>query len=124
MGIDDDASTTVQVAGLTKGATIRLKQVLPMTKVVGFKINFDTSTPLLKAAAGNKLTITYDATLTNAAVPDKALNNKATLNIDNGTGVTSTPDSNQKFILVALILLRKISKVLKHLLMQNSNWLS
>ncbi|WP_273750666.1 SpaH/EbpB family LPXTG-anchored major pilin, partial [Leuconostoc mesenteroides] len=52
---------------------------------------FNPTAAAVKAAAGKKLTVTYDATLTNAAVPDKALNNTATLNIGNGTDVTSTP---------------------------------
>lgn len=91
LGIDDDAST-VQVAGLTKGTDYKVEASAANDQNgKGFKINFVTSTAAVKAAAGNKLTITYDATLTNAAVPDKALNNTATLNIGNGTDVTSTP---------------------------------
>jgi len=91
LGIDDDAST-VQVAGLTKGTDYKVEASAANDQNgKGFKITFDTSTAAVKAAAGKKLTITYDATLTNAAVPDKALNNTATLNIGNGTDVTSTP---------------------------------
>ncbi|WP_308583802.1 SpaH/EbpB family LPXTG-anchored major pilin [uncultured Leuconostoc sp.] len=91
LGIDDDAST-VQVAGLTKGTDYKVEASAANDQNgKGFKITFDTSTAAVKEAAGKKLTITYDATLTNAAVPDKALNNTATLNIGNGTDVTSTP---------------------------------
>lgn len=91
LGIDDVAST-VQVAGLTKGTDYTVEASAANDQNgKGFKITFDTSTAAVKAAAGKKLTITYDATLTNAAVPDKALNNRATLNIGNGTDVTSTP---------------------------------
>lgn len=91
LGIDDDA-TTVKVAGLTEGTDYTVSATDATDKNgKGFKITFNPTAAAVKAAAGKKLTVTYDATLTNAAVPDKALNNTATLNIGNGTDVTSTP---------------------------------
>ena len=115
LGIDDDAST-VQVAGLTKGTDYKVEASAANDQNgKGFKINFDTSTAAVKAAAGNKLTITYDATLTNAAVPDKALNNKATLNIDNGTGVTSTPTQGPEIYTGGINFVKKDKQSLKTL---------
>lgn len=91
LGIDDEAST-VQVAGLTRGTDYKVEPSAANDQNgKGFTIVFDTSTDAVKAAAGKKLTVTYDAMLTNSAVPDKALNNTATLNIGNSTDITSTP---------------------------------
>lgn len=91
LGIDDDA-TTVKVAGLTQGADYTVSATDATDKNgKGFKITFNPTSAGVKAAAGKKLTVTYDATLTNAAIPDKAHNNTATLNIGNGSNVTSTP---------------------------------
>ena len=115
LGIDDDAST-VQVAGLTKGTDYKVEASAANDQNgKGFKITFDTSTAAVKAAAGKKLTITYDATLTNAAVPDKALNNTATLNIDNGTGVTSTPTQGPEIYTGGINFVKKDKQSLKTL---------
>ena len=115
LGIDDDAST-VQVAGLTKCTDYKVEASAANDQNgKGFKITFDTSTAAVKAAAGKKLTITYDATLTNAAVPDKALNNTATLNIDNGTGVTSTPTQGPEIYTGGINFVKKDKQSLKTL---------
>lgn len=62
----------------------------------GFKVTFDTSKAAVQAAAGKKLVVNYDVTLTNDAVPDVAIGNKAELTIGNGSDVTTTPADGPK----------------------------
>lgn len=84
-GIDIDAST-VSIDGLTKGTDYTVDK-----KDNGYQVVFKTTSAAVQALAGKSLTITYKATLTNNATPDKAIGNTATLNIGNGTDITSTP---------------------------------
>lgn len=62
----------------------------------GFKVTFDTSKAAVQAAAGKKLVVNYDVTLTNDAVPDVAIGNKAELTIGNGSDVKTTPAEGPK----------------------------
>lgn len=86
-GIQVDAST-VAVAGLTKGTDYNV-----VAQDNGYKVTFDTTKAAVRALAGKSLTIAYKATLTSDAAPDTAIGNTATLNIGNGTNITSTPAS-------------------------------
>lgn len=89
-GIDIDAST-VSIDGLTKGTDYTVNQ-----KDNGYQVVFKTTSAAVQALAGKSLTITYKATLTNNATPDTAIGNTATLNIGNGTDITSTPANGPK----------------------------
>lgn len=89
-GIDIDAST-VSIDGLTKGTDYTVNQ-----KDNGYQVVFKTTSAAVQALAGKSLTITYKATLTSDAAPDKAIGNTATLNIGNGTDITSTPANGPK----------------------------
>lgn len=83
-GIDIDAST-VSIDGLTKDTDYTVNK-----KDNGYQVVFKTTSAAVQALAGKSLTITYKATLTNKATPDKAIGNTATLSIGNGTDITST----------------------------------
>lgn len=89
-GIDIDAST-VSIDGLTKGTDYTVNQ-----KDNGYQVVFKTTSAAVQALAGKSLTITYKATVTNNATPDTAIGNTATLNIGNGTDITSTPANGPK----------------------------
>lgn len=89
-GIDIDAST-VSIDGLTKGTDYTVNQ-----KDNGYQVVFKTTSAAVQALAGKSLTITYKATLTNNATPGTAIGNTATLNIGNGTDITSTPANGPK----------------------------
>ena len=89
-GIDIDAST-VSIDGLTKGTDYTVNK-----KDNGYQVVFKTTSAAVQALAGKSLTITYKATLTNNATPDTAIGNTATLNIGNGTDITSTPANGPK----------------------------
>ncbi|MFV4980068.1 SpaH/EbpB family LPXTG-anchored major pilin [Lactobacillus delbrueckii] len=90
-GIDIDAST-VSIDGLTKGTDYTVNK-----KDNGYQVVFNiTTSAAVQALAGKSLTITYKATLTNNATPDTAIGNTATLNIGNGTDITSTPVNGPK----------------------------
>lgn len=90
IGIDIDAST-VSIDGLTKGTDYTVNK-----KDNGYQVVFKTTSAAVQALAGKSLTITYKATLTNNATPDTAIGNTATLNIGNGTDITSTPANGPK----------------------------
>ena len=89
-GIKVDVNS-VAVTGLTKGTDYTVT-----VNGDGFKVTFDTSKPAVQAAAGKKLVVNYDVTLTNDAVPDVAIGNKAELTIGNGSDVTTTPAEGPK----------------------------
>lgn len=84
-GIKADVNS-VTVNGLTKGTEYTVT-----ANVDGFKVTFDTSKAAVQAAAGKKLVVNYGVTLTNDAVPDVAIGNKAELTIGNGSDVTTAP---------------------------------
>jgi fimbrial isopeptide formation D2 family protein/LPXTG-motif cell wall-anchored protein len=89
-GIDVDAST-VSIDGLTKGTDYTVNQ-----EDNGYEVVFKTTSAAVQTLAGKSLTITYKATLTSDATPDTAIGNTATLNIGNGTDITSTPANGPK----------------------------
>lgn len=89
-GIKADVNS-VAVTGLTKGTDYTVT-----ANGDGFKVKFDTSKAAVQAAAGKKLVVNYDVTLTNDAVPDVAIGNKAELTIGNGSDVTTTPAEGPK----------------------------
>ncbi|MCV3296597.1 MAG: SpaH/EbpB family LPXTG-anchored major pilin [Oenococcus sp.] len=89
LGIDINTAS-VAVAGLVKGTDYTVVANQPAGKGLGYKITFDTSSAAVRAQAGKKLMITYQAVLTNAATPDTGLNNTASLAIGNGTDLTTT----------------------------------
>lgn len=84
-GIKADVNN-VTVPGLTKGTEYTVT-----ANVDGFKVTFDTSKAAVKKAAGKKLVVNYGVTLTNDAVPDVAIGNKAELTIGNDSYVAEGP---------------------------------
>lgn len=98
-GIDDDASTILLTGTdgtkLVNGSDYTVTTVnATSTQGMGFKIAFNPASTNVQAMAGKKIIISYQATLTNALTPDKGANNTATLNIGNGTDITSTPSTS------------------------------
>lgn len=92
LGIDDIANT-VNINGLDKGSDYQVTASdATATDGKGFKITFNPQAAHVQAMAGKKLTVTYDAVLTNAAVADKGLKNTATLTIDHDVVTTTTGD--------------------------------
>lgn len=89
-GIKADVNS-VAVTGLTKDTDYTVT-----ANGDGFKVTFDKSKAAVQAAAGKKLVVNYDVTLTNDAVPDVAIWNKAELTIGNGSDVTTTPAEGPK----------------------------
>lgn len=89
-GIQVD-SKTVSIKGLTAGTDYTVD-----AQENGYKVTFKTSSAAVQALAGKSLTITYTAALTKDAIPDNAIGNTATLNIGNGTDITSTPTDGPK----------------------------
>lgn len=89
-GIKADVNS-VAVTGLTKDTDYTVT-----ANGDGFKVTFDKSKAAVQAAAGKKLVVNYDVTLTNDAVPDVAIGNKAELTIGNGSDVTTTPAEGPK----------------------------
>ncbi|MFV4965316.1 SpaH/EbpB family LPXTG-anchored major pilin [Lactobacillus delbrueckii subsp. allosunkii] len=108
-GIDIDAST-VSIGGLTKGTDYTVNK-----KDNGYQVVFKTTSAAVQALAGKSLTITYKATLTNNATPDTAIGNKATLNIGNGTDITSTPANGPRIYTGGAQFVKKDSQINKNL---------
>ncbi|MCT8388602.1 isopeptide-forming domain-containing fimbrial protein [Leuconostoc holzapfelii] len=92
LGIDDIAST-VKINGLEQGTDYQVSATDATTKDgKGFRITFNPKTDRVKAMAGKKLIVTYDATLTKFAVPENELTNAATLTIDHDVATATSGD--------------------------------
>lgn len=77
---------SIKISGLTAGTDYTVSD-----NGDGYKVTFKTNSSAVQGFAGKELKISYQATLTNSAVPDQVATNEAELNIGNGTDVTTTP---------------------------------
>ncbi|GEN48570.1 SpaH/EbpB family LPXTG-anchored major pilin [Ligilactobacillus pobuzihii] len=76
---------SVAIEGLEK-----VKDYTVATNGDGYKVTFDTQSSAVQKMAGKRLSVKYNVTLTNDAVPDTLIGNEATL----GFGNKTTPDYN------------------------------